>query len=81
MFGKRLPERNRVVSYKKQDFFVKMRAPCFACSFPQKRGAVGGWLQVGASHFNEKNLTVIGHYGVSEWTEDFSKEQLYLQSD
>ena len=39
----------------KWEFFIKMRAACFAPSFLQKRGVMEwGWLQVGSSHFNEK---------------------------
>ena len=39
----------------KWEFFIKMRAACFAPSFLQKRGVLEwGWLQVGSSHFNEK---------------------------
>ena len=39
----------------KWEFFIKMRAACFAPSFLQKRGVLEwGWLQVGSSHFTEK---------------------------
>ena len=39
----------------KWEFFIKMRAACFAPSFLQKRGVLEwGWLQVGSSHINEK---------------------------
>ena len=39
----------------KWEFFIKMRAACFAPSFLQKRGVMEwGCLQVGSSHFNEK---------------------------
>ena len=39
----------------KREFFIKMKALCFAPSFLQKRGVMeGGWLQEGSSHFNEK---------------------------
>jgi len=39
-----------------------MRAAWFVPSFLQKRGVIkGGWVQVGSSHFNEKNLIFIGH--------------------
>ena len=39
------------------EFFIKMRAACFAPSFLQKRGVLEWeWLQVGSSNFNEKFL-------------------------
>ena len=39
----------------KWEFFIKMRATCFAPSFLQKRRVLEwGWQQVGSSHFNEK---------------------------